>query len=277
MVKLTKGKSMYYIFPVIAVIIFIFIFSWWFERNSVYFPYRPIEATPETIGLNYEDIYYMTQDRVKINGWFIHSKGPARATVIFCHGNAGNISHRLEIIKVLNALDLNIFIFDYRGYGRSSGRPSEKGTYLDALGAYEYITGREDVDKEKIIIHGKSLGGAIAVNLVDNINNGFLIVESAFTSVPDIGKEIYPFLPIHLVGTIKYDSIEKIKRIDVPKLIIHSKQDEIVPFHHGISLFNNASDPKEFYEMLGGHNEAMLIYEEEYRSRIDEFLKNNGI
>lgn len=268
---------MHYLIPIIAAIVLILIFAAWFERNSVYFPYKDIETTPESIGLIYEDVYFKATDGVQLNGWFIPSKSTARATVIFCHGNAGNISHRLEIIKILNELNLNIFIFDYRGYGRSMGRPSEKGTYNDALGAYEYLLSRDDIDKGKIMVHGKSLGGAVAVNLASTIDLRLVIIESAFTSVPNMGKEIYPFLPIDLVGTIKYDSTEKIKNIKTPKLIIHSKEDEIVPFHHGIALFNNAIDPKEFYEMRGGHNESMLVYEVEYKDRLDDFLKDNGI
>jgi fermentation-respiration switch protein FrsA (DUF1100 family) len=249
----------------------------WFERSNIYFPYRGMENTPEDIGLSYEDVFFQTSDGVKINAWFIPAENAARGTVIFCHGNAGNISHRLEIIRMLHNLDLNILIFDYRGYGKSGGFPSEKGTYLDALAAYEYLTGRGDIDKEKIIVHGKSLGGAVAVDLATKVDLHAVISESAFTSVQDIGEEIYPFLPIRLITTIKYDTLSKIDKLNMPKLIIHSTEDEIIPFHHGQKLFDAASEPKKFYRMRGTHNEAIIMYTNEYTEEIDKFLKDSGI
>lgn len=253
------------------------LYARWFERSNIYFPYRRIESTPDLIGLEYEDIYIETSDGVKLNGWFILAKDPPRATVLFFHGNAGNISHRLEIIKIFNDLDLNVFIIDYRGYGRSGGFPSEKGTYLDAQAAYDYLISRDDVDKEKIVIYGKSLGGAVAIDLATKVYARALISESAFTSVADIGQEVYPFLPIRLITTIKYDSLSKINKIDESKLIIHSKDDEIIPYHHGKKLFDSASDPKELYSMRGGHNEGILIYRDEYQKKCDKFLRSIGI
>ncbi|MGD2278965.1 MAG: alpha/beta hydrolase, partial [Candidatus Omnitrophota bacterium] len=200
-----------------------------------------------------------------------------RATVLFFHGNAGNISHRLEIIQMLHELDLNIFIIDYRGYGKSGGSPSEKGTYLDAITAYDYLAGRDDVDKEKIVIYGKSLGAAVAIDLATKREPGAVISESAFTSVADIGQEIYPFLPIRLIITQKYDNMAKIDKLTVPKLIIHSEEDEIIPFHHGRKLYENSPEPKQSYWMKGGHNDAILIYRDQYRKKYDEYLKSIGI
>ena len=146
----------------IGIVLFLLLFARWFEWSNIYFPYKFVEANPKDIGLSYEDVYFETSDGAKLNGWFIPAKAPPRATVIFCHGNAGNISHRLDIIRMLNSLGLNIFIFDYRGYGRSRGWPTEKGTYLDLEAAHEYVLNRDDIDKEKIIVYGKSLGGAVA-------------------------------------------------------------------------------------------------------------------
>jgi fermentation-respiration switch protein FrsA (DUF1100 family) len=268
---------MIYLVIAILIILFLVVYARWFEISSIYFPYKLVESTPELISLPFEDVYFETSDGVKLNGWFIPAEGPPRATVIFCHGNAGNISHRLELIKMLNGLNLSVFIFDYRGYGRSGGFPSEKGTYLDVLAAYEYVGGRKHVDKEKIIVHGKSLAGAVAIDLAAKVNPRALISESAFTSVGNIGQEIYPFLPMKLITTIKYDNLAKIDKVTIPKLVIHSRDDEIIPFHHGEELFEKAKEPKEFYQMRGSHNEAILIYTDEYMQRIDKFLRSIGI
>ena len=182
----------------IAIFFLLWAFIKYFERKNVYFPTREIEGVPEDIGLKYQDIYFETKDGIKLNGWFVPAED-ATGTVLFCHGNGGNISHRLGSINVFHQLKFNVFIFDYRGYGRSKGRVSEKGTYRDALAAHQYITSRQDVDKENIIIFGRSLGGAIAIDVAGKIRARALIVESTFTSIKDIGKEIYPFLPIGLI------------------------------------------------------------------------------
>ena len=268
-------RIMNYLIISAAVIFFVVVYARWFERNSIYFPYKRIETTPEFIGLPYEDVYLETSDGVKINAWFVPASSP-RGTILFCHGNAGNISHRLEMIKMLNELDLNVFIFDYRGYGKSAGFPSEKGTYLDALAAYEYLKTRDDVDSEKIIVHGKSLGAAITIDLSTRVTPRAIICESAFTSIADIGQEIYPFLPMKLINTIKYDNLSKIDKLDMPKLVIHSREDEIIPFHHGQRLFEKAAGSKEFYQMKGSHNEGIMVYRDEYLREIDKFLREKG-
>lgn len=268
--------ALYILLFALATLLIVF-YARWFEKSSIYFPYRGIETTPGDANMAYEDVYFEAADGTRANAWFIPAAGSARATVLFCHGNAGNISHRLEIIRMLHSLGLNVFIFDYRGYGKSGGSPSEEGTYLDALAAYEYLRARDDVDKENIVVHGKSLGAAVAVDLATKVSAKAVIAESGFTSVPDIGKEIYPFLPMDLMTTIKYDTKSKIGRLDMPLLIIHSTEDEIVPYHHGKELYERATEPKELYSMKGGHNEGILVYSDEYLRRIDDFLKKNGI
>ncbi|MBM3253229.1 MAG: alpha/beta hydrolase [Candidatus Omnitrophica bacterium] len=248
----------------------------YFEIRSIYFPIGPIEFTPKEVGLLYEDIFFKTKDNKLLNGWFV-PKDSSRGTIIFCHGNAGNISHRLEFIKMFHNLGLSVFIFDYRGYGKSKGTPTEKGTYLDAEASYGYVSSRSDIDKEKIIIYGESLGSAVAVDLATNVNAKVLITFGCFTRTEDMAKRIYPFLPLWLMVSMKYDSLYKIKGIKIPKLIIHSQNDEIVPFDLGKKVFKEAPEPKEFYMMRGGHNDAILINREEFLERIDEFLRKNGV
>jgi fermentation-respiration switch protein FrsA (DUF1100 family) len=265
-------KIMLYVLGLIALVLFIILYARWFEWSSIYFPYKVIELTPASIGLKYEDVYFRTPDGARLNGWFIPDGSSPRATVLFCHGNAGNISHRLDIIRIFNELGLNVFIFDYRGYGRSSGLPTEKGTYLDALAAYDYLLTRKNMDKEKILVYGKSLGGAVGVELATKRRVCAVISDSTFTSTVDMGKEIYPFLPLKSFIRMKYDTLSKIGGLSVPVLIIHSEDDEIVPFHHGEKLFEEAAEPKKLYRMHGGHNDAIIIYADEFQKGIGVFL-----
>ncbi|MDP8216630.1 MAG: alpha/beta hydrolase [Candidatus Kaelpia imicola] len=258
----------------ISILIFsVFMFAYvkYFERKGIYYPTKEIESTPMNAGLKYEDVFFNTDDGLKLNGWFIPAEDP-RGTLLFCHGNAGNISHRIEIIEVFNELNLNVFIFDYRGYGRSQGSPTEEGLYRDAQAAYKYLLGRKNINKDAIVIYGKSIGANVAIDLASKVTVAVLIFESGFSSAYDMGKKLFPYLPVKWIITIKYDALAKIKNIAIPKLIIHSQDDEIVPFKLGKKLFEAAPPPKEFYQMQGGHNEAFFMAMKEYSSKINIFL-----
>ena len=258
----------------VAYIVFLWLGSRYFEYKSIFYPSRVLDSCPADIGLSYEEVNFRTDDGVELNAWFIPAP-ESRGTLLFCHGNAGNISHRLEIIEIFTNIGLDVFIFDYRGYGRSKGRPSERGTYADARAAYNYLVSRRGVPPGKIVVYGKSLGGVVAIALAEQVEAGVLISESAFISTAEMGKEIYPFLPIRLLVTMKYDALSRIARVKTPTLIIHSRDDEIVPFHHGEKLYAVAGGPKEFYRMAGGHNEAVFLAQEEFGSRIDDFLNKS--
>jgi hypothetical protein len=260
----------------LAVFVLGWVFLRYFEHSHIYYPVRSIEFTPKDVGLDYQEVNFKSQDAPRLNGWFIPSPA-ARATLLFCHGNGGNISHRIEIIKLFHELGLNVFIFDYRGYGRSRGWPTESGLYNDAKAAYDYLISRPDVNKERIILYGKSLGGNVAIDLATRVEPACLISESAFTSSVDMAGALFPFLPAGLLVTQRYDAISKIPKIKIPKLIIHSLDDEIVPFQHGRRLFNAAALPKKFFQMHAGHNEASLLYKEEFKACLDSFLREIGI
>lgn len=270
------GVKLSYILIVLGAVLLIFLWGRWFEWSSIYFPDRIVQGTPRLVGLEYENVYFQTSDKVKINAWFIPAK-EARGTLLYCHGNAGNIGDRLDIIKMFNSIGLNVLIFDYRGYGKSSGVASERGTYLDADAAYEYLLSRDDIDKDKIIVYGKSLGGAVAVDLALKKDPSILISDSAFTSTTDMARMMYPFLPIERILTIRYDTLSKIDDVKSNKLIIHSREDEIVPFRHGQAIYENARQPKEFFKMRGGHNEGIITYESRYIEYLDDYLKRSGI
>jgi len=253
-------------------LVFIFAYLKYFEKKGIYFPTEEIILTPADAGLKYEDIFFGTEDGLSLNGWFIPSQNP-RGTLLFCHGNAGNISYRIEIIQIFNKLNLNVFIFDYRGYGKSQGRPSEEGLYRDVRAAYNYLLSREDIDKEKIVIYGKSIGANVAINLASKVEAAALIADGGFTSAYDMCRKLFPHLHIKWIIAVKYDAESDIKSVSIPKLIIHSRDDEIIPFKLGRKLFEAAPEPREFYEMQGTHNEAIFIQREEYSSRIDSFLR----
>ncbi|MBU4311518.1 MAG: alpha/beta hydrolase [Candidatus Omnitrophica bacterium] len=231
---------------------------------------REITANPQSVGLPYEEVYFETSDNKRLNGWFIaHHK--AKSTLIFCHGNAGNISHRLEKLSMFYNLGLNLFIFDYRGYGKSQGRPCESGLYKDAKAAYDYLIRERRVTKEGIILYGESIGGIVAIDLAQNKDIGALITEETFTSIKDMSGIAYPFFP-YFIFSSRFDAFSKIKNVGCPKLIIHSIDDEIIPFRLGEKLFAAARPPKKFLQIRGGHNSAFLESEEQFKEGIKSFL-----
>ena len=234
-------------------------------------PGRVLEATPAAIGLAYEDVTLQTRDGVRLHAWFIPAEHP-RATVLFCHGNAGNISHRLDSIHLLHSLGLQVLIFDYRGYGQSEGNPSEAGTYRDVDAAWRYLREARGLPASQIIVFGRSLGAAVAADLASRTRPGAVILESAFTSVPDLAAGIYPWLPVRLLSRYRYDNLDKLTRIEGPLLLVHSREDEIIPFAHGVRLFESAHEPKAFLETSGGHNDAFQGSRKAYTHGLQSFL-----
>ncbi len=260
---------------IIAVAVVFIVFIRYFESKSYFHPTREMPTTPADVGLNFEDIYLTSEDGVKINGWFIRHP-QAKSTFLYFHGNAGNMTHRLEKIQMFHKLGLNIFIIDYRGYGKSEGQPTEKGVYRDARAAYDYLLSRKDIDLKKIIAYGDSLGGVVAVDLAIQRSVACLIVDSSFSSGADIAKDIFPFVP-SMILTTKMDSKKKVKAITIPKLFIHSVNDEIIPFYLGERLFQAASEPKQFLKITGGHNTSHIDSQDIYQSGFRKFLQAQGL
>jgi len=235
-------------------------------EGYIFFPDRGFAGDPEEWGMPFESVYFDTADGVRLHGWFV--PGDNRVTLLWCHGNAGNISDRLHNMKLLHErLGVSIFIFDYRGYGRSQGMPSEEGSYRDAQAALAYLHSRPDVDNEAVVIFGRSLGGAVAVDLASKYPCLGLILESTFTSLVDI-FEMPPTIP-----PIKYDSLAKIKRVRAPLLMLHGNRDEVVPFESGYMLYKAANQPKKFCAIDGaGHNDTYIVGGEGYFAAIQEFI-----
>jgi len=228
------------------------------QSRFLYSPVRDITYTPTDINLAFEKIALETADGLKISAWYIPADG-ARYTVLFCHGNAGNMTHRLDSINIFNELGLNCLIFDYRGYGNSQGKPTEEGTYLDAMSAWQWLVNKKKVPPDRIIIFGRSLGGSVAANLATKVNPAALVLESAFTSYEDIGKKFYPYMPVRLFAKFHYNTLEYVKNVHCPILFIHSRNDEIVPFEFSLRLYEAAGEPKRFVEITGSHNDGFLF------------------
>jgi fermentation-respiration switch protein FrsA (DUF1100 family) len=245
------------------------------QPRLLYYPEMPgreLSATPADIGLDYESVRLTTRDGVQLSGWFVpHPRD--RATLLFLHGNAGNISHRLDSIRLFHDLGLAVFIIDYRGYGESGGRPTEEGTYRDAATAWEYLVGQRHLAPGEIVVFGRSLGGAIAADLASRTQPAALFLESTFVSVPDMAATLYPWLPVHWLSRYRYDTGAKLASISAPLLIAHSADDEIIPYAQGRRLFDLAREPKQFLELRGGHNGGFLVKREGYTRAIDAFLK----
>ena len=246
-----------------------------FQSNYVYYPERILSNDPSSIGLSFEAISFETTDRVKLSGWFVPSES-SRGVILFCHGNAGNISHRLDSIQIFYRLGLDILIFDYRGYGQSEGKPNESGTYRDAEAAWQYLVEERKVNPNRIIIFGRSLGGAVAAWLAQSHMPGALILESTFTSVPDIAAKLYPYLPIRLLSRFKYDTAGYLDKVNCPVLIVHSREDEIMPFTHGQRLFERATEPKKFLEISGSHNEGFITSGKHYEEGLNAFISEHA-
>lgn len=249
----------------------VLLFMYAMQSTFIYFPSRVLTAAPSDISLEYEDVVLYTEDQVRIHGWYIPHED-ARGTVLFFHGNAGNIGHRLESIRLFHQLGLNTLIIDYRGYGRSEGRPSEQGIRQDAQAAWQWLTEVQEIPPGRIVLFGRSLGGGVAAWLASRVQAGGLVLESTFTSAVDLGAEMYPFLPVRRLMHIRYPVLEHVRTAAMPVLVIHSPDDEIIPWHHGKTLYEQAAEPKHWLQISGGHNDGFLLSGRTYTEGWEQFL-----
>jgi fermentation-respiration switch protein FrsA (DUF1100 family) len=258
--------------PLAGIALFISFYTQ-IENFFVFHPQAAFDMRPESMHLAYEPVFFDAADGTKLHGWFFPPP-EASPVILFCHGNAGNISHRLENIQKLLSLGFGVFIFDYRGYGKSGGSPSREGIYGDGLGAYDYLVKNRGISPERIVLFGRSLGAAVAMEIAVSKWAGGLILESAFTSTKGLARTmplfalLSPFLPAH------YNNLGKIKGVTVPKLIIHGDRDEIIPFHMGREIFEAAPEPKSFYTVeVAGHNDTWVIGGRKYFETIEAFVR----
>ncbi len=265
---------------ILAFLVFLAATAVIFEERLIYFPSDELEVTPEALGLRYQDLTLVTSDEERVHAWFLPSPvepvgapGTLRYTVLVCHGNAGNISHRLDRTLLMHSrLGVDVLLFDYRGFGQSTGRPNESGTYDDARAAYRYLVEERGVAEDGIVLFGESLGAAVALQLATEVRAAGLVLESPFTSIRDMAREAYPFIPNGWMRT-RYENIEKIPTLEMPLLVVHGTDDNTVPFAQGKHLFEAANEPKRFLPIAGaGHSDAFLVGRDAYWQAWKEFL-----
>ena len=242
-----------------------------FQGRLLYHPDDEIAYTPARLRLDYDEVALTTEDGVRLAAWYVPAEAP-RGTVLFCHGNAGNMSHRLSTIEVWNGLGWNLLLFDYRGYGRSEGSPDEEGTYRDAEAAWQYLTAERGVAGTDLLVHGRSLGGAVAAWVAVQHPPKAVILESTFTSVPDAAARLWPGLPVRWLARYEYGTLDRVSRLACPVLIIHSRGDDLLPYAHGRALFEAASPPKQFLEIHGPHGSGFVQSGAQYTGGLEDFL-----
>jgi len=256
-----------------------------FERSLIFFPTRypdgmwDTKAAARGSGCEIDDHFFSAGDGVRLHGWWCRrlDGNPGDPVLLFFHGNAGNLSHRADLlIELATRTPASIFVVGYRGYGRSEGRPKEAGLYMDARAAWKHLTEEIGIGADRIVIFGKSLGGGVAVDLAMEAPAAGLIIESSFSSIPDMAGAHYPFVPKFLIRT-QMNSVVKVPFISMPKLFIHSREDRVVPYRLGRDLFEAASEPKRFYEVVGsGHNETWLVGGDSYFEALSDFITESS-
>ncbi len=245
------------------------------ERRFVFFPTREVAATPSDFGVEFEDVNFTTSDGYRLNGWYV--PGRHETVWLWFHGNGGDLGHRAEEMALFHhKVGANVFIFDYRGYGKSQGQPSEQGTYRDARAALEYLQGRPDAKGKRTVYFGRSLGAAVAVELAVEHPPAGLVLVSPFTALRDMARLSHPLLPLAAwVAGDRYDSAARIGKIHRPVLIMHGKHDEIVPVQQGEALFRAANHPKTLRLLpAAGHNDTYHAGGPVYWKQLKEFLRS---
>jgi fermentation-respiration switch protein FrsA (DUF1100 family) len=241
------------------------------QASLIYFPERGYDGTPVSVGLPYEDVRLETKDRVALAAWWVPAQTP-RGAVVIAHGNGGNMSHRLDKIRLFHDLGYSVMAFDYRGYGASEGKPTEEGTYADMTAAVDHAVAARGADTARLVLYGESLGGAVAVGEAVRRPPAALVVDSSFTSVPAMAQKYYPWLPARLLLRYSYDSLSRMPALRCPVLVLHSPQDDVVPFAMGRQLFDAAPEPKAFAELAGGHNTGGLMASPDAQKALAAFL-----
>ena len=247
------------------------------QPKLVYYPLRDIPTTPRELQIAYEEVFFLTADGVGLTGWYVPAKNSGDLTVLFCHGNGGNIGYYLDTINILHEMGVNSFIFDYRGYGLSEGTPSEEGTYADAYAAYQWLIRQKQCEPNTIVVFGRSLGGSIAAQLASRTAVRGLWLESAFTSYADMAAYHYPYFPVRRLCRYTYDTLAYLRNVRCPVIVIHSPDDEIVPFEMGRRLYEAAGEPKQFVQITGSHNEGFVESGSQYTAPISNWLKSLNV
>lgn len=245
-----------------------------YQNKLIFFPHEFFHQDPSAAGLEFEDFELEVDSESTVTGWIVESESDA-PWVLHFHGNGGNIAGRVDHLKLLHGFGFNAVVFDYRGYGKSKGIPTEEGLVADGLAVVRYLVDEKDVNPRRLVYFGESLGGGVASAVAEVEEPRAMILKSTFTSVPDRGAEAYPFLPVRLLSKTKFDTKERIKNFLFPKLIIHSRPDTVVPYHHGQRLFQLSPEPKQFLEFHRDHNTSPLELGDQFERTVRDFVKES--
>src|SRR5665213_2571962 len=268
-----RRKRWFLLLRICLYILGVYLMLRWVEYKQIYQPSRKMDAIPGQLGRPFEDVFIPVENGQRINGWYFPARNINSAVVLVCHGNAGNISHRLDLAALLLETGAGVLLVEYRGYGRSDGKPGEENSYRDAQAAYHWLIGK-GVAGTNIIGYGESLGGGVISELAVREKLGGVILQSTYTSMTYLGAELFPWLPVRLVSTIKYNTRAKLPKLHVPVLILHSRRDDLIAFHHAEQNFAAANEPKFLREISGGHNDALYSSRPAMLGAIREFLQN---
>ena len=260
---------------ILILIVLLALFNGWMylqQPSMIFFPQKELDETPTAWGLEYEEISLNTADSVRLHGWYLPNPG-SRKALLFFHGNAGNISHRGSSVEIFHRLDMNVLIFDYRGFGTSQGEPDESGLYEDARAAWRFLREEKGFDSKNIILFGRSLGGAVASKLASEVRPAGLILESSFSSARDMADTIMPLISRIVFLRFNLNTLNIIDQIRCPLLVLHGPQDEVIPFRQGEKIFKAAREPKTFVTLQGGHNGGFLLSQPAYEQALDAFIR----
>ena len=256
-------------FLLILIYFAITVVVYFFQRKLLYHPFSP-QITGKGLIHNFETINFKTSDNFELKGWF-HLKNSNKKTILFLHGNAGNLDNRIDKLNSLGSMDINFLIISWRGYSGNPGNPSEAGLYKDVLGGIKWLN-EKGISNDQIILYGESLGTAIATEVGQNENFAGIILEAPFTSMVDMGQKIYPIFPVKFLLKDKYESENKIKNLKSPLLVLHGRKDKIVPFYMGEKIFEMANNPKfKYFTDLDDH---MMDFDDKLINEIDSFIRN---
>jgi len=261
------------IIALVSTYVILCLFLFLYQDRMIFFPEKGLRLSPRALHLHYEDVLLDTIDGEKVFGWFVPAE-KRRATLLFFHGNAGNIADRLDSIQIFYNLGLDVLILDYPGYGKSTGEPSEEGSYHAADASWKYLIEERKVPPSQLILFGRSLGGGVASFLGAKEKPAGIILESTFTSLPARAQELYPFFPVKIFAQTHYDNLSRLGQFNAPILIAHAKEDSLIPFHHGEELYEKASEPKSFLEMRGDHNDGPFVTGQAYIDGLQRFINS---
>ena len=267
-----KESMTSYVIMFVLGLLLLNVWMYFQQPQMIFYPLRELYQNPADWGLDYEDVTLNTADNVQLHGWYVPQQ-QSEQVLLFFHGNAGNISHRRDSIELFHRLGLNVFIIDYRGYGKSRGKPDEQGLYRDAAAAWNYLTEEKGIASDNILIFGRSLGGAVAARLASGVQARGLILESTLSSARDFSRAVFPLLSRLVFTRYDFNTAENIQHLQYPVLVLHSPDDRIMPFHLGEKVFQAAQPPKHFVRMRGDHNTGFLESQPEYAQEIDRWLQ----